>query len=198
MDASCVSLPVDQYDWVLDDGDTWQRVVVPNGAATFVYTWSSCPNDPANLIFRLTVSRGASSSTASKSVLIAGGNLKAEPSTGTPMLQFQTHLSVPPFDGQSRGRILLEGGLSRIVDSSAPVTVQAPVASGKHRIEAVMTRGGSEPGRWRFDFAQEPRLVRGSLRVQQGNVEAVDGSAIVFRVSGSSGERLAFNFDLEP
>lgn len=197
MDASCVSPPVDQFDWVLDDGNTWQRIVIPNGAATFIYTWSSCPNNSANLIFRLTVYRGGSSSTASKSVLIAGG-LKAEPSTGTPTLQFQTHLSVPPFDGQSRGRILLEGGLSRIVDSSAPVAVQAPVGSGKHRIEAIVTRGGSEPGSWRFDFAQEPRLVRGSLRVDQGNVEAVDGSSIVFRVSGSTGERLAFNFDLEP
>ena len=195
LDATCVNLPVDRYEWVLDQGNKWQVVNISNGAPSFVYTWGSCDDDDENIVFRLTVHRGPTSASAMKSRNVTGGDLR---SPASQPITLQTQLALPPFDGSARGRLIFEGAAARMVDSSHSAELSVPAAAGMRRVEAVVTRAGAGPGEWRFDFSRESRFVQGSLRAVQGNVLAVETSTIVFRVTGQAQERLSFTFELAP
>jgi hypothetical protein len=62
---------------------------------------------------------------------------------------------------------------------------------GENRVEAWLLSPDGRGGTWRFELrGAQP----GSLRVLAGEVVAVSGDAIVFRVQGKSGERLGFSF----
>ena len=197
VDASCVAGPVDRYDWILDVGNQWQRVDVPNGGTSFVQDWSGdCGESNKTIEFRLTVHRGADSDSSSKSIVVPGEDLQATPNERARRVRFESHLAVAPFDGSARGRIVINGTVSRIVDSSQPELVESPAVGGANRLVASLTRAASEPGQWRFDFRSDPSFVPGSLRVVHGSVVTLGAHAVVLRLSGEPGERIELTFEL--
>ena len=66
------------------------------------------------------------------------------------------------------------------------------VRLGDNLVEAVVAEGKGEPGLWRFEVSGG--LLPGSLRVDAGEVVQIAGDAVVFRLSGRAGERIAFRF----
>ncbi|MGH9335843.1 MAG: hypothetical protein ACRD21_19080 [Vicinamibacteria bacterium] len=194
LDATCVRLPVDRYEWILDVDDEWKTEYIRDGSASFTHHFSDCDDDSEVITFQLTVHRGGSSDTATKSIRVPGDDLKVAPAN--PAMQFQSHLALPPLDGSSRARVLLNGSLARVVESSHPVEVRADAGSGSNRIEAFVVRATGASGHFRFDFSTE-RLRRGSLRVEHGSLLAMESNAIVFRLSGQAGEHVSFTFELD-
>jgi BACON domain-containing protein len=67
---------------------------------------------------------------------------------------------------------------------------------GENRIEAQLVAAGRGPGTWRFKLGGSFRP--GTLRVVAGEALAVAADAIVFRLAGKPGERIAFAFEAEP
>jgi hypothetical protein len=57
---------------------------------------------------------------------------------------------------------------------------------------------GAGPGNVSFDLQAMTKLVGGSLEVVAGDVTAVSGVGIVFRLKGKSGETVIFTFDVAP
>lgn len=201
VDATCIGPPADRYDWVLDVGDQWQRVVINDAAAVEVHTWSllQCPLlGGANLSFQLTATRGADSDTATKSAFINGRLLRAERQVRRALpMTLETHLAVPAGDGTAHARILLDGRLLGEVDSSQPVRIRTEVASGTRTVEAVVAKPGEAPGTWRFAFG-EGTFVAGSLRILSGTALSISPNAVVFRVAGEPKERFSFSFEIGP
>ena len=196
LDATCVSLPVDRYEWVLDQDDKWQRVNIPNGSATFVYDWGGdCDDDDENIVFRLTVHRGASNDSSTKSAVVPGDDLRIAPGARSVPFSFQTQLAVPPVDGSAHGTLSLNGSPLQPIDSASPARRDGTGHDGRNQLDAVVTdipRGGY----WRFDFSQASHFTTGSLRVLEGNLVSSGGSILVFQLSGASGERISFTFEL--
>jgi hypothetical protein len=71
-----------------------------------------------------------------------------------------------------------------------------PALPGDNLVEALVVDGKGRPGTWRFELAGD--VVPGSLRVEAGEVVQVMGDAIVFRMTGKAGERIAFRFRGRP
>lgn len=69
--------------------------------------------------------------------------------------------------------------------------------SGTNRVEAQLVEATGKPGTWRFDFGATPSFRVGSLRVVAGEVAAVTGDAVTFRLKGAPGERVVFTFETE-
>lgn len=54
VDATCVTLPVDRYEWLLDVSDKWRRIDIPDGPASFIQDWSGdCESQDETIQFRL-------------------------------------------------------------------------------------------------------------------------------------------------
>jgi hypothetical protein len=66
-----------------------------------------------------------------------------------------------------------------------------PAHTGDNRLEGTLAQAAG-PGTWRFDLPDgvEP----GSLRAVEGRVEALTANAVVFRLAGKPGERVALLF----
>jgi hypothetical protein len=73
--------------------------------------------------------------------------------------------------------------------------VPLPVVRGDNLVEALLVEGKGG-GTWRFELSGE--AVAGSLRVEAGDVVQAAGQAIVFRLAGKAGERVAFRFKATP
>jgi len=70
--------------------------------------------------------------------------------------------------------------------------------AGRNTIEAYTDASSPGGGFWKFDFTAAARFVPGSLQAGMGVVASVDGRSIVFRLTGISGERVKFAFELSP
>jgi hypothetical protein len=194
LDATCISPPADQYDWVLDVGDEWDRESVTDGPASFTHTFDDCGEDSENITFQLTAFRDGSSSTASKTIRVPGeDDLKSLPEGGS--FQIRAHLQLPPFDGSSRARVLVNGTVAGVVDSSQPTDLRARAVAGTNRVEVVLARGGDGSGQFRFGFEANPIPVH-TIQATAGTLLAVQSDAIVFHLTGQAGEHLSFTFDL--
>ena len=194
LDATCINPSADQYDWVLDVGDEWDRETIVDGPASFTHTFDDCDDESENITFQLTAFRDGSSSTASKTIRVPGeDDLRSLPAGGS--FQIRAHLQVPPFDGSSRARVLVNGALAGMVDSSQPVDLRARAVTGTNRVEAILTRGGHGSGQLRFGFEANPIPLH-TVKTTTGNVLAVQSDALVFQLSGHPGEHLSFTFEL--
>ncbi len=111
-----------------------------------------------------------------------------------PGLDFISQLELPA--GASAQIALNE---SETVSSAAPAPQRHRVRgrSGENVIEARLLSESSEGGRWSFDFRGTSRFVPGSLRVDSGDVLALSGESVVFRVTGKPGAPIRFRFRLE-
>jgi len=108
---------------------------------------------------------------------------------------FTSHLRVPPFDGTTTGRVVLNGARVDTTDSSTPFRHQAEGGAGTNTVDAFVPSNGRGESFWEFDFSDAAHFVPASLRVDRGQAVRVNGRTLVFRV-GASGERIRFSYRL--
>lgn len=93
----------------------------------------------------------------------------------------------------ARGQVFLNGAIV-----SAPAQGRSMALGdarrGENRVEAQLVASGGRPGTWRFELGANQVFQPGSLRALSGEVAEASSEAIVFRLSGKTGERLAFTF----
>ena len=94
-----------------------------------------------------------------------------------------------------RGLVLLNGRAALSAAKGMTGGVPMPVVRGDNLVEALVAEGKGG-GTWRFELSGE--AVAGSLLVEAGDVVQVAGRAIVFRLAGKPGERVAFRFKATP
>jgi len=109
---------------------------------------------------------------------------------------FTSFLGVPPYDGSARGQVLLNDRRVDSTNSSAPFMHTWRSVGEKNTVEAYTTVPFDGEGFWRFDYSAAENFVAGSLTVEQGRAISRDARAIVFRLSGASGERIKFSYRL--
>lgn len=189
MDATCVVLPVDQYEWTLDLTDRWKKEEFPDAPASFEHTWSPADcGDDENIRFKLKVRRDLEADTVEKNFFVPG-SAALETAPGAPVrIDVGTHLAT---GGSSRGSIVVNDAPIRVIDNTAPVRMNVRGRRGKNTITGVVVAGAGEPGTWRFALET---IVPGSLDVVSGNVLAREPGAVVFRLSGHAGERVELTF----
>jgi len=65
---------------------------------------------------------------------------------------------------------------------------------GQNRIEATLVGSSGKPGTWRLELS--PAVLRsGSLRVVAGKVAVVTNTGVMFRLNGTTGERIVLTFE---
>jgi len=199
LNATCVSLPVDRYDWVLDTQNKWNSVTVSNGPATFEHTWDGddCGENSEAITFSLTVYRGGSSSSATKSISVPGNDLKAFSEQRLLPLKMAAFLELSSSGERGRARITLDGlAVQPMVSPGQPVELRVDSAAGKREVATVIMGGRGEPGLLRLDLSDTLEVVSGSLRATEGNVLTQGPRAITFRLAGQAGETVRFTFEL--
>jgi hypothetical protein len=105
------------------------------------------------------------------------------------ILNWSSEVTVPG----GRGQVLFNGASGSFAGpgrSQASSTVQ----TGVNVVEGQLVAGNGRAGTWRFDFGNPGGFERGSIEVRMGQVELLTDSSIVFRLSGSVGERISFSF----
>jgi hypothetical protein len=200
LDATCVSQPVDRYDWVLDTGDRFETVVVSDGPASLEHTWKGedCDEDGATITFSLTVHRGATSSSATKSIFVPGDeDLRALHGQRLLPLRMAALLELSSPGGGGRAQISLDGiAVPPMVSSGGPVELRVDAAPGIREVAAVVMGGRGEPGLLRIDLNATFEVVPGSLRATEGAVMTQGPRTLAFRLAGHPGERVRFTFEL--
>ena len=200
VNATCVSQPVDRYDWVLDVNDRFDRVTVNDGPATFVHEWDEddCDEDGATIQFSLTVHRGAATSSANKSLFVPGeDDLKEPPLNRLLSLRMTALLELPSSRERGRAQIQLDGvAVPPAVSPGEPLELRVDAAAGTRELGAVVMGGRGEPGLLRIDLSSTIEVVPGSLRATAGSVMTQGSRNIAFRLAGHPGERVRFTFEL--
>jgi len=190
VDATCVALPVDRYEWILDLNDRWKKAEFPDGPAALTHTWGADDCGAGESIrFRLKAHRAGETSTAHKNVFVPGDDLRAPPA-GELSVRLRTHLNLP---GRATGRVFVNAIPVRVIDNAAPVEMRARSRRGENTLVGVVATASGQPGTWRF--ALEP-IVPGSLRVVSGNLLTQTPDGVVFRLAGQVGERVELTFVL--
>ncbi len=96
----------------------------------------------------------------------------------------------------ARGQVVVNG--ESVVYTDRGRSAAAVVGRrGENRLEAQVVQGSGKPGTWRLDLSGTASLVKGSLRVIAGDVQAIGGDSVIFRVSGKPGERVVLAFRTE-
>jgi hypothetical protein len=95
----------------------------------------------------------------------------------------------------AEGAVVMNGGPA-FAARQGPAEIAGPMVRGANRVEAVLARG-SAPGAWSFDLAGVTGYRPGSLRVTAGRVASITPDAVVFRLDGKPGERVAFTFEVD-
>jgi hypothetical protein len=94
-----------------------------------------------------------------------------------------------------RGHVSINGRGS-LAAGAGPVGTSLGVEADLNLVEGLVLEGQGQAGTWRFELAGA--LEPGSLRVEVGDVLLVTETALVFRVGGRAGERVAFQFRARP
>jgi hypothetical protein len=114
--------------------------------------------------------------------------------SGATEVSFRSVLELPPG---ANGQIALNDAETVAALSPSPQQHRLRGRGGENVVEGRLLSEGSEPGLWKFDFRGAPDFVAGSLRVDSGDVVALDGERVVFRVTGKPGPPIRFRFQLQ-
>jgi len=119
--------------------------------------------------------------------------INSRPSTGPAQsLTWSSQLDVAGASGQ-----VVLNNTSTVFSAAGRSNGVAEGRRGPNRVEAQLVEGTGKPGIWRFEFGATPSFKVGSLRVVAGEVAAVTGDAVTFRLKGTPGERVVFTFETE-
>lgn len=93
----------------------------------------------------------------------------------------------------ARGQVVLNGDSATYpgFGRSMALAVGRP---GQNRVDAQIVEASGSSGTWRFEFGTNGAFEPGSLSVTAGDVVDISATAVIFRVNGRAGERVAFNF----
>lgn len=122
---------------------------------------------------------------SARCVIRQAGVLGVAADVATP--SWTSHLDVP----HARGQVIFDGTHASLGRGSRRHLAPRP-AVGRHRVEALLVSAAGKPGTWRFEVAG---IRPGSLQVAAGTVVSLTAQAIVFRLEGRAGERIAFTFE---
>jgi hypothetical protein len=193
-DASCSTGPIVQYNWAIDPAGNMPapRPPVSHSGQVVTIDWNpptygGCSGSPF-ITAQLTVV-GSVGQTDSKSQGV-NIDLKTFPEQGGIQSSFTSLLETG-----AHGFVTLNQTRTDTTTASRPFRHELRGVSGKNTIEAHVQPSGAE-GLWKFDFSSSARLVPGSLRAESGGLAVLDARTIVFRLTGDSGERIRFTFEL--
>lgn len=118
------------------------------------------------------------------------------PGTGTSRtdVAFTSELALAP--GLS-AQLSLNDAVSLVASATAPQELRARARSGENVVEGRLLGETGEPRRWRFDFRGTAGFVDGSIRVDRGQVVALDRYGVVFRLDAGEGSAIRFRFRLQ-
>jgi hypothetical protein len=165
------------------------------GPSPYETTWSfpncSFENEKWTIIARAEDNCGNTADTFVDDMILGGrgcfrdaGRDPAGPST-----VWVSELSVPG----GRGQVVLDG-TDAVFPGAGVALHSVALAPARHNFEATLV-DGEGAGIWRFDLSRLG-LVPGSLRVVAGEVAQLGPDQVAFHLSGASGERLVFTFEV--
>ena len=179
---------ITRYQWDFGDG---------RPGAEGVFVSRRFPN-PDVFGVRLTVTNGDGIQDANTQFIVVESEATAsrEPTLRATDVMFTSELELPEGNEGIRARVSINN--AGVVTTTAAVRQQHRLRgrSGENVIEGRLVSEASGPGRWRFDFSGAANFVAGSLRVDSGQVLAVDSHSVVFRLTGKSGPFVRFRFRL--
>ena len=108
---------------------------------------------------------------------------------------FTSQLEFPEETGV-RAQLSLNDSATVETAPPSPERHRVRARAGENVVDGRLLSEASAPGRWRFDFGTTPNFVPGSIRVDSGQVLAMDSHSVVFRLSGKSGPFVRFRFRL--
>jgi len=104
-------------------------------------------------------------------------------------LAWTSELEVPGASAQ-----VVVNGEAAVFAAAGRSVSAVPGRLGENRVEAQLVQAAGRAGTWRFDLSTTASLDVGSLRVIAGEVVAISGDGVVFRLTGRPGERVVFAF----
>ncbi len=187
------------YLWELDLRNDFGRGVVTTQGQIVQHDWGrGCfTNTPGVLLARLTVvGRNGSADSVQKEVRLFG--LRSLFESSDSVLTSSVTAELRDSNGrEARGQVVLGGSHTLSIDGG-PSSLGYSARAGRISLEARLTVPLDSPARWKFDFADSPHFVPGSLRVVAGQEVSRDGYAVVVRLSGNTSERVRIEYELEP
>jgi PKD repeat protein len=108
-------------------------------------------------------------------------------------LSFVSQLELPPG---TPAQVSVNESATVAAIAASPQQYRIEAREGENLFDARLVSRESAEGRWRFDFASAPGFVPGSIRVDSGDVIAVDARSVAFRVQGESAVPIRFRFRL--
>jgi PKD repeat protein len=172
---------VTAYNWDFGDGDD-------GGTGRFVSHLYTKP-DIYGVTLTVTNEDGRQERTTQFVVVERRGS-----GSGSLEVSFTSELKLPAGVAAQIG---LNDAESIAALSSSPQRHRARARSGENVVEGRLLSESGEPGEWRFDFRGAAGFVPGSLRVDSGDVLALESTSVVFRVAGKPGAPVRFRFRLE-
>ena len=95
---------------------------------------------------------------------------------------------------RGKGQVVWNGAEAHFVEGQALASRSVATAGGTgYRVEATIVDAVPQPGTWSFRF--DRALKPGSLQAVAGTVLRITGDTIVFRVTGTPGERIVFKLE---
>jgi hypothetical protein len=111
-----------------------------------------------------------------------------------PQIDFTSQLELP---AGTSAQIAVNEAETVATVAPSPQRHRARTRAGENVVEGRLLTEAGEPGQWRFDFRGAAGFVSGSLRVDAGDVLALDRESVVFRVTGNPGPPIRFRFRVE-
>lgn len=172
--------PITSYQWDFGDGDD-------GGRGVFVSHLYVRPD-----VFGVTLTVTNGDGRRDKTTQFVVVDAQAEADTGA--VTFDSELELPPG-----GAVRLSANDSDTVALAAPTPqrLRLRARSGENVFDARLVSTSDAPGRWRLDFRSEPRFVPGSLRVDAGDVLALDAYSVVFRLAEGAPPPIRFRLRFE-
>ena len=177
---------ITRYEWDFGDG---------RPGAEGVFVSRQFPN-PDVFGVRLTVTNedGIQDTNTQFIVVESQSIASREPTLRASDMTFTSALELP--DGNEGVRAQLSVNDTGSVTTAATQQLRIRARGGENVLEGRLLAEASGPGRWRFDFNATANFEAGSLRVDAGQVLAVDSHSIVFRLTGKPGPFVRLRFRL--
>jgi len=180
---------ITRYEWDFGDG---------RPGAEGIFVSRRFPN-PDVFGVRLTVTNGDGIQDRNTQFIVveSAATASREPTLRVTDVTFTSELELPEGNEGMRARVSINN--AGVVTTTATARQQHRLRgrSGENVIEGRLVSEASGPGRWRFDFSGAANFVAGSLRVDSGQILAVDSHSVVFRLTGKPGPFVRFRFHLE-
>jgi len=102
------------------------------------------------------------------------------------------------LEERTLAHVILNGTSIDITDNTTLYTHRLEGRHGWNTVEGVLASPSGQDAWWRFDFGGAAYFQPGSVRLDMGDAFSQDATSIVFRLSGTSGERIRFRYRLLP